>query len=172
MQRRVDIDKQGSSPRVWGQEWVALYDRHTMRIIPTRVGTSKIKFTIFFLNQDHPHACGDKPESHIRTTQQKGSSPRVWGQASALNDGGAERGIIPTRVGTSLDLYVKLSKLKDHPHACGDKVCAVDGYHNTLGSSPRVWGQDSEHCAFGGYCGIIPTRVGTSTPLPPVISSR
>ena len=100
MQRRVDIDKQGSSPRVWGQEWVALYDRHTMRIIPTRVGTSKIKFTIFFLNQDHPHACGDKPESHIRTTQQKGSSPRVWGQASALNDGGAERGIIPTRVGT------------------------------------------------------------------------
>ena len=161
MQRRVDIDKQGSSPRVWGQEWVALYDRHTMRIIPTRVGTSKIKFTIFFLNQDHPHACGDKPESHIRTTQQKGSSPRVWGQASALNDGGAERGIIPTRVGTRKTVSSCRNRKQDHPHACGDKEAIPPLPLPLLGSSPRVWGQAILKLELVLCARIIPTRVGT-----------
>ena len=33
--------------------------------------------------------------------------------------------IIPTRVGTSTDNYVKAANLKDHPHACRDKSLAL-----------------------------------------------
>ena len=51
------------------------------RIIPTRVGTSKIFCTVFFQNKDHPHACGDKGNAFIDCKHCPGSSPRVWGQA-------------------------------------------------------------------------------------------
>ena len=50
----------GSSPRVWGQE------KHSPRllqqpgIIPTRVGTSEQIGAVLHVEQDHPHACGDK----------------------------------------------------------------------------------------------------------------
>ena len=146
---------------MWGQ--VAYFGNFSAfcEIIPTRVGTSKIKFTIFFLNQDHPHACGDKPESHIRTTQQKGSSPRVWGQASALNDGGAERGIIPTRVGTRKTVSSCRNRKQDHPHACGDKEAIPPLPLPLLGSSPRVWGQAILKLELVLCARIIPTRVGT-----------
>ena len=30
-------------------------------------------------------------------------------------------GIIPTRVGTSVLVVLKIAAVEDHPHACGDK---------------------------------------------------
>ena len=50
----------GSSPRVWGQELVERYQSEKVRIIPTRVGTSKKDVYGLFGLGDHPHACGDK----------------------------------------------------------------------------------------------------------------
>ena len=53
-------------------------------------------------------------------------------------------GIIPTRMGTSIKLIPYIKPKQDHPHAYGDKsaVLRVDEY--TVGSSPRVWGQEEE----------------------------
>ena len=75
--------------------------------------------------QDHPHACGDKIFCVKGFRVDVGSSPRVWGQGP-LNAGiFQERGIIPTRVGTSkLDMRIR-SIIMDHPHACGDKSITV-----------------------------------------------
>ena len=50
----------GSSPRVWGQDAKYSVCCPSVRIIPTRVGTSKHTITLVNGNKDHPHACGDK----------------------------------------------------------------------------------------------------------------
>ena len=50
----------GSSPRVWGQARLTLRLCDVRRIIPTRVGTSVDKHVVILVQQDHPHACGDK----------------------------------------------------------------------------------------------------------------
>ena len=90
----------GSSPRVWGQVFFYAQQTAALRIIPTRVGTSKAMLALFALKRDHPHACGDKfflshrwnncgdhphacgdkEKKEVRTVRIVGSSPRVWGQ--------------------------------------------------------------------------------------------
>ncbi len=50
----------GSSPRVWGQVEQVAMQEVLARIIPTRVGTSRYRFSYCGRNRDHPHACGDK----------------------------------------------------------------------------------------------------------------
>ena len=86
----------------------------------------------------------------------------MWGQAVADSGVMLSPRIIPTRVGTRIQLSAKVESTKDHPHACGDKftsvkVCFADG-----GSSPRVWGQVNPILIDADFTGIIPTRVGTS----------
>ena len=90
-------------------------------IIPTRVGTSVSKWWDKFLGEDHPHACGDKVNLSPFGVSARGSSPRVWGQATHFSVSGVSLGIIPTRVGTRISKPAMIHTLKDHPHACGDK---------------------------------------------------
>ena len=71
--------------------------------------------------------------------------------------------IIPTRVGTS-GFYVSVINIwQDHPHACGDKRITPPFVSLSIGSSPRVWGQESVKLDTAVDAGIIPTRVGTSS---------
>ena len=74
----------GSSPCVWGQVTVCHDDVVHCRIIPMRVGTSLVYWRCFFCSGDHPHACGDKCSKSAAQILQLGSSPCVWGQASAV----------------------------------------------------------------------------------------
>ncbi len=71
------------------------------RIIPTRVGTRQTQADRFQKVEDHPHACGDKHLTACAVPFVSGSSPRVWGQVTKINDNPTVKGIIPTRVGTS-----------------------------------------------------------------------
>ena len=71
-------------------------------------------------------------------------------------------GIIPTRVGTSVDKYGVILVHQDHPHACGDKTITNGNNFISIGSSPRVWGQVMCNLYDSFVNGIIPTRVGTS----------
>ena len=40
------IGQLGSSPRVWGQVFMLIRTAYTVRIIPTRMGTSKLTITL------------------------------------------------------------------------------------------------------------------------------
>ena len=138
-----------------------IYDFETDGIIPTRVGTSQRIDLSAEQEQDHPHACGDKDFLESSKELERGSSPRVWGQAKTIEFWQSISGIIPTRVGTS-DVRIKQCRLsQDHPHACGDKVITSGIFAIYAGSSPRVWGQGAAVGHGVGRCGIIPTRVGT-----------
>ena len=92
----------GSSPRVWGQVRFKDLACKSAGIIPTRVGTRYIPSFLPHSDGDHPHACGDKPFLIAMFHKSPGSSPRVWGQGNQLNYSAHVKGIIPTRVGTSM----------------------------------------------------------------------
>ena len=77
-------------------------DTNVIGIIPTRVGTSILFAPLLLNSQDHPHACGDKLHSVIKSFMLLGSSPRVWGQVWRCRSFHTLRRIIPTRVGTSV----------------------------------------------------------------------
>ena len=157
---------------MWGQAVPAKSTATFRGIIPTRVGTSNSLWTSTQINEDHPHACGDKYNSSDSVGAVKGSSPRVWGQAMTVEKAFLNCRIIPTRVGTRWIAVINLAVNEDHPHACGDKAFSSDIEELEAGSSPRVWGQVNIPCRAGVRLRIIPTRVGTSKkikgrPLPP-----
>ena len=153
----------GSSPRVWGQGPSVFSIARISGIIPTRVGTRHPIGYLRTAEKDHPHACGDKDILKILISITEGSSPRVWGQENIVLYGIRKTGIIPTRVGTRLDFFGRTTSRQDHPHACGDKTGLEYVPICLEGSSPRVWGQVVVSEFGMPSCGIIPTRVGTSS---------
>ena len=150
---------------MWGQDFAILIISGNFRIIPTRVETSNIFCAGSKLNQDHPHACGDKENRYGGLQRVLGSSPRVWGQGTNMLLCSSCLRIIPTRVGTSGAILKGVNIPGDHPHACGDKILRLSNSSANTGSSPRVWGQ--VYYPVNAVCliRIIPTRVGTSTAL-------
>ena len=147
---------------MWGQARSQANAADKARIIPTRVGTSEKEQRHLSQERDHPHACGDKDLQRRSQRPHLGSSPRVWGQVIRLFENPAELRIIPTRVGTSLNMFVPSSTIQDHPHACGDKFKGYSTRCHFVGSSPRVWGQVMNILQNAQPIRIIPTRVGTS----------
>ena len=85
---------------MWGQELFYHKPVLSLRIIPTRVGTSLGQLSHIALYEDHPHACGDKTINRAERGKEKGSSPRVWGQVGDFMNDLIKSRIIPTRVGT------------------------------------------------------------------------
>ena len=96
----INMTELGSSPRVWGQGIPNCVKASFQRIIPTRVGTRTLSMLKALARTDHPHACGDKTRIACLTIIVRGSSPRVWGQATFSGDKKKIVRIIPTRVGT------------------------------------------------------------------------
>ena len=89
----------------------------------------------------------------------------MWGQVKDKNSAEGVVRIIPTRVGTSFLWRKKKPIYEDHPHACGDKTIIIIAIPVFVGSSPRVWGQVPHFTSAPIKIRIIPTRVGTRSPL-------
>ncbi len=128
---------------MWGQVLNAVLLFGAIKIIPTRVGTSVRKLVCPCCGLNHPHACGDKAQQWETPPSVTGSSPRVWGQVGCRSSLTMVGRIIPTRVGTSTLTLFLLFRVKDHPHACGDKRTTFYEPIGIKGSSPRVWGQEN-----------------------------
>ena len=152
----------GSSPRVWGQGKPSSGRYMYFGIIPTRMGTRLRYFHKRRSYRDHPHAYGDKRCRKSAMLSTDGSSPRVWGQGPQRNYRKVGIRIIPTRMGTSKHTITLVNGNKDHPHAYGDKAVVGASVAGSLGSSPRVWGQETIIQISQKGCRIIPTRMGTS----------
>ena len=129
------------------------------------MGTSASTAVTNALEQDHPHAYGDKDGCNGDRSFNKGSSPRVWGQVSSTIWYEYPVRIIPTRMGTSACAFFLFRRAEDHPHAYGDKYKKLTARSAAVGSSPRVWGQDRNRNPCGVSARIIPTRMGTSAIL-------
>ncbi len=76
--------RDGSPPRVWGQQPLLASRRQQDRFTPTRVGTASREP---FPSPDgtvHPHACGDSNGRDYIVRRLGGSPPRVWGQRARV----------------------------------------------------------------------------------------
>ena len=122
--------------------------------------------------EDHPHAYGDKGTKISEMTADQGSSPRVWGQAAMEHNLISGLRIIPTRMGTSVLLRFPLALPQDHPHAYGDKQVQNYEKNGEKGSSPRVWGQVQSDNSVNFSLRIIPTRMGTRSPVVKVFGTK
>ena len=92
-----------------------------------------------------------------------GSSPRLWGTRGATRANKLLGRFIPTLVGNTIYILIKIFLITVHPHACGEHViiytCCVYEY----GSSPRLWGTRIMHRNYGIVYRFIPTLVGNTT---------
>ena len=125
------------------------------------MGTRTLYLSADVVIKDHPHAYGDKYNVGGTTPSKKGSSPRVWGQVLKKYSDAIINRIIPTRMGTRGHWSKMPKTVEDHPHAYGDKCKDLYSFIASLGSSPRVWGQERSCIVFRNYAVIIPTRMGT-----------
>ena len=126
-----------------------------------RVGTSLVENISDTIDEDHPHACGDKLIMLNGAMARLGSSPCVWGQVDTETTEFYPIRIIPMRVGTRGDTVRSAVRTEDHPHACGDKSFHAGHFNVYDGSSPCVWGQVTKRITVLAFIGIIPMRVGT-----------
>ncbi len=95
------------------------------------------------MNAVHLHVCGDSSSSFANISASGGSSPRVWRQLSLQFDSSANRRFISTCVETAPSLRFSFRAITVHLHVCGDSKPSSPIYPSILGSSPRVWRQQS-----------------------------
>ena len=110
----------------------------------------------------HPHVCGERCMGLSQQSEQRGSSPRVWGTLLAREvDAGAVR-FIPTCVGNAGGSLGGFLAGAVHPHVCGERK--PSGYQRLPlpGSSPRVWGTLWAEIEHGSARRFIPTCVGNA----------
>ena len=166
IQRHPDdrSDERGPSPRVWGNLPAPFCRRPVVRAIPTRVGKSPSTRRGRGRRAGHPHACGEIPERYWLTTPMFGPSPRVWGNLQGREQRGTPHRAIPTRVGKSQCRDSTCNGGTGHPHACGEIISSTLAMRESIGPSPRVWGNLPRLRATGLEARAIPTRVGKSLP--------
>ncbi len=93
-----------------------------------------------------------------------GSSPRMWGTLPWRNHRVLFRRFIPTHVGNTHFLYLSITSIPVHPHACGEHRTLYRIRWEDAGSSPRMWGTPAPGAqALVGYR-FIPTHVGNTRP--------
>ena len=96
------VPDEGSSPHAWGPRPCRSRRTATTGIIPTRVGTTPTATRSGCAWRDHPHTRGDHNADDTAAFSKAGSSPHAWGPPVVGRRSDFERGIIPTRVGTTL----------------------------------------------------------------------
>jgi hypothetical protein len=69
----------GSSPHAWGTLEPYVCGFTVSRIIPTRVGNTRITEIMANLVADHPHTRGEHKIPALRIVGAHGSSPHAWG---------------------------------------------------------------------------------------------
>ena len=76
----IYVEKDGSSPRVWGKLKTAMANDDKNRVIPTCVGKTEAGSALRKVCAGHPHVCGENPFARVGQSCVAGSSPRVWGK--------------------------------------------------------------------------------------------
>ena len=84
----------------------------------------------------------------------------MWGKVISRLNLCCCRGITPTHVGKSIDLFPIFAADKDHPHPCGEKDFLIDTTGNRRGSPPPMWGKDNLDHVEVFRLRITPTHVG------------
>ena len=86
------------------------------------------------------------------------------GKVYHLLRGGNANGITPAHAGKRLSSIYSNLKGKDHPRACGEKVCDLAHHALELGSPPRMRGKGKPRAQKQKHNRITPAHAGKSKP--------
>ena len=156
-------------------------------ITPAYAGKSPPLLILVNSGADHPRVCGEKASRPQQAWDSLGSPPRMRGKEPAQQLIPAVRGITPAYAGTSLGAICVAGTRRDHPRVCGEsckivhnktpfrdhpRVCGEKQPLKTpvsasLGSPPRMRGQDAGRKCCVGNGGITPAYAGRSDTLHP-----
>ena len=152
----------GSSPRAWGTPISLQAVKQCIRFIPTGVGNTIHKDLRDHIAAVHPHGRGE----HINSTAAKlkpiGSSPRAWGTQPMVIIYCKKTRFIPTGVGNTYTLCIRVFLYSVHPHGRGEHPSNLSDMIILLGSSPRAWGTHQNFSQNLLSLRFIPTGVGNT----------
>ena len=74
--------------------------------------------------KDHPRVCGEKPNRIVWEHWKEGSPPRMRGKGDLCGQVEQELGITPAYAGKSRKAEGGVSRMRDHPRVCGEKLHA------------------------------------------------
>ncbi len=118
----------------------------------------------------HPHERGEYVNKIERTVTTPGSSPRTWGIRTFGPYAPGARRFIPTNVGNTPGPGVLPSAKAVHPHERGEYNRHCNYRCDIGGSSPRTWGILPRGPEWGYQRRFIPTNVGNTLSIRPIIS--
>ena len=153
-------DRQGLSPRVWGNQPIQHVGRIRHRSIPTCVGQPKTHNSNTPRPPVYPHVCGATQMEYADISVTKGLSPRVWGNLFFSSLPFIPPGSIPTCVGQPSPDTRPVRTREVYPHVCGATASDCGQGQPRWGLSPRVWGNRIHAVSAGRYPRSIPTCVG------------
>ena len=105
---------------MWDQPLLPKVTVHTVRIIPTYVGSTIADIYFGVLIANHSHVCGINTLSPHANTFPLESFPRMWDQRDDMNAAVWPGRIIPTYVvGSTGPFGVCLGYSSNHSHVCG-----------------------------------------------------
>ena len=110
----------GSSPRMRGTHFVCFVDNVIYGIIPAYAGNTVIGRWTWNIIRDHPRVCGEHMASNGANDATLGSSPRMRGTPSTLQEGLLRSGIIPAYAGNTCSGTRLTWIRRDHPRVCGE----------------------------------------------------
>ena len=152
----------GSSPRVWGTQFMQQSKNTIRRFIPTCVGNTGRGRGRSRPAPVHPHVCGEHTNPITSAITAIGSSPRVWGTRLPHRHALLLERFIPTCVGNTMPPPRQHTHRRVHPHVCGEHDPCASGSVLDCGSSPRVWGTQGVRGYVHLVHRFIPTCVGNT----------
>ena len=150
-------------PHVCGEHIIyRIFRKAKQWLIPTCVGSTASHQIPGGSQTAHPHVCGEHFAALAVAAASFGSSPRVWGARLARAPHNLRLRLIPTCVGSTLEVGLMRTGVTAHPHVCGEHVETLVRRVSGDGSSPRVWGAPCRWVEVLACSRLIPTCVGST----------
>ena len=152
----------GSSPYAWGARAAGVPVAAMRGIIPIRMGSTASWRSAGTDGRDHPHTHGEHLNRYRHRRRSRGSSPYAWGALVERLGHLGRAGIIPIRMGSTMEAERPRACRRDHPHTHGEHLSTRATTSPRAGSSPYAWGARVGELRFHPQHGIIPIRMGST----------
>ena len=162
----------GSSPRVRGTVRGHRTGRHLLRFIPACAGNGTGRPKGIGQLAVHPRVCGEREPALPQSSFPAGSSPRVRGTATTVQQDGTGWRFIPACAGNGTPSLARPGQWTVHPRVCGERLGHSKDSRTVPGSSPRVRGTGTGRCLLPPVLRFIPACAGNGSAVSTTVATR
>ena len=130
------------------------------RITPAYAGKRQLSFYAWYMGEDHPRLCGEKPALNPLQSHTVGSPPPMRGKDLSVGRLEIISRITPAYAGKSPHVRDRRTTKKDHPRLCGEKDGNLHCADHAGGSPPPMRGKGSSTKKPKDSQGITPAYAG------------